>query len=139
MAALTLKEIVERLGGEAVGEVGEPLTGVGPLDSAGPRHIAFLSNPRYRSRLASTGAGAVILGPGDRDAAPIPHIVTDNPYAYYARTVLLFNPEPVAVPGIHATAVVDPEAQVAPSAQIGPFAVIGAGSSIGDGVRIGAG
>ena len=139
MAALTLKEIVERLGGEAVGEVGEPLIGVATLDSAGPRHIASLSNPKYRSRLASTGAGAVILGPGDRDAASIPHIVTDNPYAYYARTVLLFNPEPVPSPGVHPTAVVDPKAQVAPSAEVGPCAVIGAGSSIGDGVRIGAG
>jgi hypothetical protein len=36
VTALTLREIVERLGGEAVGEVKEPLTGVASLDSAGP-------------------------------------------------------------------------------------------------------
>jgi UDP-3-O-[3-hydroxymyristoyl] glucosamine N-acyltransferase len=136
--ALTLREIVERLGGEAVGEVKEPITGVSTLDSAGPRQIAFLANPRYRSRLASTGAGAVILGPGDRDAASVPCIVTDNPYAYYARTVALFNPEPPARPGIHPTALVDPAATVAPSAEVGPYAVIGA-ARIGDGARIGAG
>ena len=138
MTALTLREIVERLGGEAVGEVAEPLTGVSTLDSAGPGHITFLANPKYRSRLGSTGAGAVIVGPGDRDAATIPRIVTDNPYAYYARTVALFNPEPPARPGIHPTAQVDPQATVAPSAEVGPYAVIGA-ARIGDGARIGAG
>src|SRR5438132_13712332 len=90
MAALTLREIVARLGGEAVGEVGAPLTGVATLDSAGPGDIAFLANPKYRGRLASTRAGAVILGPGDRDAAAMPRIVSDNPYAYYAKTVALF-------------------------------------------------
>src|SRR5258706_1192263 len=136
---LPLREIVERLGGEAVGEAAPPLTGVGTLDSAGPGQVTFLSNPKYRGKLAGTRAGAVILGPGDRDAATIPHIVTDNPYAYYARTVLLFNPESAPTPGVHATAVVDSAAQLAPSAEVGPFAVIGAGSSIGDGVRVGAG
>jgi len=138
VTALTLREIVERLGGEAVGEVKEPLTGVASLDSAGPRHIAFLANPKYRGRLATTGAGAVILGPGERDAARMPRIVTDNPYAYYARTVALFNPELPATAGVHPTAQVDPAAVVAPSAEIGPHAIIGA-ARIGDGARIGAG
>jgi UDP-3-O-[3-hydroxymyristoyl] glucosamine N-acyltransferase len=136
-AALTLKEIVERLGGEAIGEVGAPLTGVATLDSAGPDEIAFLANPKYRSRLSSTKAGAVILGPGDRDAADMPRIVTDNPYAYYARTVALFHPEPRWSPGIHPFAQVDGSANVDASAEIGAFVVIGAGASIGEGARIG--
>ena len=71
--AFTLAEIVARLGGEAVGEVSAPLTGVATLDSAGPGEIAFLANPRYRGRLATTRAGAVILGPGDRDARSEEH------------------------------------------------------------------
>ncbi|MGE5617011.1 MAG: LpxD N-terminal domain-containing protein, partial [Bacillota bacterium] len=104
---LTLREIVEHLGGEAVGEVAEPLTGVATLDSAGPRDIAFLANPKYRSRLASTAAGAVILGRGDRDTVSLPRIVADNPYAYYARTVALFHPEQPAAAGVHASAHVD--------------------------------
>ena len=137
--SLTLRQIVERLGGEAVGEVAEALTGVATLDSAGPREIAFLANPRYRSRLASTKAGAVILGPGDRDAASIPRIVAENPYAYYARTVALFHPDAPAVAGVHPTAQVHADARVARSAEIGPYVVIGALARIGDGARIGAG
>ncbi len=81
MAAFTLREIVARLGGEAIGEVSAPLTGVATLDSAGPSDLAFLANPKYRSRLGATRAGAVIVGARDRDAASVPRIVSDNPYA----------------------------------------------------------
>ncbi|HSN21538.1 MAG TPA: UDP-3-O-(3-hydroxymyristoyl)glucosamine N-acyltransferase [Usitatibacter sp.] len=135
---LTLRDIVGRLGGEAVGEAAAPLTGVATLDSAGPRDIAFLANPRYRGKLASTRAGAVILGRGDRDAARIPRIVSDNPYAYYARTVALFHPAPAVVPGVHPTAQVDPSARVDPGAQVGPFAVVGPRASVGRGAYVGA-
>lgn len=135
--ALTLKEIVASLGGEAVGEVAAPLTGVATLDSAGPAEIAFLANPKYRARLASTKAGAVILGPGDRDAAAIPRIVSDNPYAYYARTVALFHPERPASPGIHPFAQIDASANVDAYSEIGAFAVIGPGCTVAKGARIG--
>ena len=135
---LTLADIVARLGGEAVGEVPEPLTGVATLDSAGPSEIAFLANPKYRSRLATTRAGAVIIGPGDREAAQRPRIVSDNPYAYYARTVALFHPPRAARPGVHPTAQVAKDARVGANVEIGPFAVVGAGSEIGEGCSIGA-
>ncbi len=133
---MTLREIVARLGGEALGEADLPLTGVATLDSAGPSHIAFLANPKYRSKLATTRAGALIVGRGERDAVAIPRIVSDNPYAYYARTVALFHPEEAAVAGVHPSAAVEPSAQVDASAQVGPFAVVGAGARIGPGARI---
>ncbi len=136
--AFTLREIVARLGGEAVGEVPAPLTGVATLDSAGPNHISFLANPRYRGRLATTRAGAVILGLGDRDAASMPRIVSPNPYAYYARTVALFNPEPEIRPGVHPTAQIEAGARVDAGAEVGPYVVIGAGASIARGARLGA-
>jgi UDP-3-O-[3-hydroxymyristoyl] glucosamine N-acyltransferase len=66
----------------------------------------------------------------------MPRIVCDNPYAYYARTVALFHPEPAITPGIHPFAQVDASANIAPSAQIGAFVVIGAGATIGENVRI---
>ena len=135
--ALTLAEIVARLGGEAVGEVAVPLTGVATLDSAGPRQIAFLTNPRYRARLETTRAGAVILAPGDREAASIPRIISDNPYAYYARTVALFHPARAVVPGIHPTAQVAADATVAAGVEVGAFAVIGPRCIVGEGAAIG--
>ena len=148
---MKLADIVAKLGGEAVGEVSAPLTGVATLDSAGPGQIAFLANPKYRNRLASTRAAAVIVGPGDRDAATTPCIVSENPYAYYAKTVALFNPEPPVKGSIHPFAQIDATANVDAHAEIGPFVVIGpranvaAGASIGahcvlgEGVQVGAG
>ena len=135
---LTLREIVARLGGEAVDDAGKALTGVATLEAAGPAEISFLANPRYRSKLSATRAGAVILSPADRDAVRIPRIVSANPYAYYARTAALFHPEEPPTAGIHATAQVDPAAQVDASAEIGAFAVIGPGACVGPGARIGA-
>ncbi|HEX4943994.1 MAG TPA: UDP-3-O-(3-hydroxymyristoyl)glucosamine N-acyltransferase [Usitatibacteraceae bacterium] len=137
--AFTLQEIVRRLGGEVAGDASVTVNGVAAIDEAGPGEITFLANPRYRSRLAATRAGAVILGPRDRDATAIARIVADNPYAYYARTVALFNPPRVVVPGTHPTACVDPGARVAASAEIGPFAVIAAGARVGERACIGAG
>jgi len=134
---LTLSEIVAKLGGEAVGDSGAALTGVATLDSAGPTEIAFLANPKYRAKLATTRAGAVILGPGDRDAGSMPRIVSTNPYAYYARTVALFHPGEPVKPGIHPFAQVDAAANVDAYAQVDAFAVIGPRCEIGKGVRVG--
>ncbi|APV52112.1 UDP-3-O-(3-hydroxymyristoyl)glucosamine N-acyltransferase [Betaproteobacteria bacterium GR16-43] len=134
----SLREIAAHLGGEVIGEAAAPITGVATLDSAGPTQIAFLANLRYRSQLDRTHAGAVILGPDERDATALPRIVTDNPYAYYARTVALFNPPPAVKAGRHPTAQIDPEAIVASTAEIGPFAVIGHGARIGERTSIGA-
>ena len=135
---MKLADIVAKLGGEAVGEVPAPLTGVATLDSAGPGQIAFLANPKYRSKLATTRAAAVILGPGDRAAAATPCIVSSNPYAYYARTVALFHPEAPVKGSIHPFAQIDGTANVDASAEIGPFVVIGPRASVGAGASIGA-
>ncbi len=113
-ASLTLREIVDRLGGEVAGDDALAISGVATLEAAGAAEITFLANPRYRSKLASTRAGAVILAPRDRDATAIARIVADNPYAYFARTLALFHPPRAAVAGVHAAAVVDPSALVAP-------------------------
>lgn len=139
LVSLTLEQIAGRLGGEVAGDGTRAVTGVATLDDAGPDEIAFLANPRYRARLATTRAGAVILGPRDRDATDLPRIVAENPYAYYARTVALFHPARAASPGAHPAAVVDPSATVAPTAEIGPGAVIAAGARVGERARIGAG
>jgi len=137
--SLTLDEIAERLGGEVAGDGKRAVTGVATLDDAGPGEIAFLANPRYRPRLAATRAGAVIVGPRDRDATDLPRIVSDNPYAYYARTVALFHPPRAARPGVHPAAVVDPSASVAASAEVGPGSVIGALARVGERTVVGAG
>ena len=134
-----LSDLISRLGGEAIGEVLTPLKGVGTIEGASGNHITFLVNPKYRSALARTMAGAVIVGEKDRDITSKPRIVAANPYAYFARVAQLFSPAVRHPAGIHASAVVDPAATVAASASIAEFVSIGAHAVIGERVRIGAG
>jgi UDP-3-O-[3-hydroxymyristoyl] glucosamine N-acyltransferase len=138
-SGVTLGELAARFGGEVRGDGGVRLRQVATLESAGPEHIAFLANPKYRAQLASTRAGAVIVPPQAATATALPRIVCDNPYAFYAKVAGLLNPAAYAPPGVHPTAVVGPGAEVADSAGIGPLACVGAGARIGDGARVGAG
>jgi len=133
--ALRLDEIVARFGGEIVGAGDTVISRIAALDLAGPGDLAFLSNPKYRARLAQTRASAVIMAP-PADDAPVAAILTPQPYLYYARVAQWLNPPAAVVPGIHPSAVVAGE--VAASASIGPQVVIGRGARIGEGVVIGA-
>jgi UDP-3-O-[3-hydroxymyristoyl] glucosamine N-acyltransferase len=127
----------------AAGEVAPvdlSLTGVAPLQTAGPHEVSFLDNRRYISALKETHAGAVIVHPDMRDRVPptsIP-IVTEAPYEGWARVAALFHPEPAASPGIHSSAIVDAGARVDPLAEIGPFCVVEADAEIGPRCRLGA-
>ena len=120
---------------------GPQLSGIAPLQAAGPQHVSFLDNRRYLDQLRSTRAGAVIIRSDMLDAVPpgVATLLTPEPYAAWARIAALFHPAPAVRPGIHPSAVIDPAAQVDASAEIGPLAVIGARAEIGPGCRIGAG
>lgn len=115
------------------------LTGVAPLQTAGPSDVSFLDNRRYAAAMEETRAGAVIVHPDMLDrvpAATIP-IVTSAPYEGWARVATLFHPEQCSSPGIHPSAFVDAQALVDPLAEIGPFAVVEVGARIGAGCRLG--
>ena len=135
----TLGAIVERLGGELVGDAETVVRQVAPLSSALSGHISFLSNPKYRRQLQGCKAGAVILGIAERDATNLPRILSDNPYAYFAKVSALLNPRLAETPGIHSTAIVDQTATIPASATIGAYVIVGAGVKIGEHTVIGAG
>jgi UDP-3-O-[3-hydroxymyristoyl] glucosamine N-acyltransferase len=117
------------------------LTGVAPLQAAGPTQLSWLDNKRYAALLTQTKAGAVILHPDMRANLPpgCVAIVTAEPYLGWARAAALFHPPPPAEPGIHSTAVIAPGSRIDHTAEIGPFVVVGAAAEIGPRCRIGAG
>ena len=135
----TLAEIVSRLGGELIGDPDVMVTRVATLDGATSDSITFLANEKYTSQLTSTRAGAVVVGPAFRDCVTVPHLVAENPYAYFAKVSALLNPLPAMVPGVHATAVVHESAIVDGTAEIGPMCVIDQDARIGARVRLGSG
>lgn len=135
-------DIVAALGGELLGDPGTPVDRIGPLESATPTTIGFVSNPRYRAQLAASAAACVIVAPALRDeaAARGTTIVVPDPYLYYARLTQWWaaRVRPRPAPGVHPSAVVDPAALVAASASVGPLAVVEAGARIGEDAVIGA-
>ena len=135
----SLAAVAEAAGG-TVAASARLLTGVAPLQSAGPDQVSFLDNRQYTPLLAQTRAGAVIVHPDLASQVPpgSAAIVTAEPYLGWAGVAALFHPPPPVHPGIHPAAVVDPAAQVDPTAEIGPLAVIGAGAIVGPRCRIGA-
>ena len=109
------------------------LSGIAPLQTAEPDQISFLDNRKYVAALEATRAGAVIVHPDL--AARVPStavaIVTSDPHPAWARVATLFFPLPPAVPGIHPSAIVAPDADIDPTAEVGPLCVIGSGVRIG--------
>jgi len=115
------------------------LTGIAPLQAAGPNEVSFLDNRRYASTLEKTGAGAVIVHPdmvGRVPPSTIP-IVAAATYEGWARVAALFHPSPPPCPGIHPTAFVAPGAAVDLTTEIGAFSHVEEGAQIGRGCRIG--
>ncbi len=115
------------------------ITGVAPLQSAGPSEVSFLDNRRYAGLLTATKAGAVIVHPDFVAQVPAGTVAlpTATPYVAWAKVATLFFPPPPPQPGIHPAAIVDAGAEVDDTAEIGPGAVIGANASVGPHSRIG--
>jgi UDP-3-O-[3-hydroxymyristoyl] glucosamine N-acyltransferase len=116
------------------------LTGVAPLQIAGPAEISFLDNARYACLLDSTGAGAVIVQSemADRVPAGVVPVVVASTTESWVRVAQLFHPSFPLHAGRHPTAFVAPGASVCPTAEIGPFAYVGERAQIGPRCRIGA-
>ncbi|HJV87120.1 MAG TPA: UDP-3-O-(3-hydroxymyristoyl)glucosamine N-acyltransferase [Noviherbaspirillum sp.] len=140
-----LQQLVERLGGQLIGDADTEVVGIAPLDTADTSHVTFLSNPKLRAQAAQTKAAALILSPADDPAISGIYkgarIVTSNPYAYFARVAQFFAELAAipVIPGIHPSASVHPDAKVDPGAYVGPHTSIDAGASIADGAVIDAG
>ena len=140
-----LGELVERLGGQLVGDPNLEVSGIAPLADATGSDISFLSNSKLRAQAAQSGAAALIVAPADDAGVAETYrgarIVTANPYVYFARAAQYFaalDAVPPA-PGIDPSASVAAGASVDPSAHIGPQVTILDGAVIGAGVVIEAG
>jgi UDP-3-O-[3-hydroxymyristoyl] glucosamine N-acyltransferase len=129
---MKLKDIAARLGAKL-----EPpgidleITGVAPIESAGPGEISFVANPRYAARARTTRASALIV----EEVFPAidkPSLRTKNPHYLYAKAAELFYRPPLYEPGVHPTALVHASARIGQNAAIGAYVVIDAGVKIGD-------
>ncbi|MGB0133843.1 UDP-3-O-(3-hydroxymyristoyl)glucosamine N-acyltransferase, partial [Dokdonella sp.] len=140
-AEFTAADIASRFELELEGNQALVIRGVGTLASAQADQISFLANARYRSQMATSNAGAIIVRKGEAIAAGLAAatlLIAADPYVAFARVAALFERVSTAKPGIHPSAVVSDSARIAASASIGPHCVIEDGAIIEDGVDLGA-
>lgn len=135
---ITLKALVETLGGELIGDDLE-VNRVASIANAEVGSITFITDTKYRKSLADTKASAVILAEENSAFSTLPRIVTDNPYAYFAKVSALLNPKDDVTKGIHPRAFVGTDSKISASCSIGPNVVIGQNVSLADDVVVGAG
>lgn len=147
--SLSIREIVDQLGGELIGNGDVNIKQIAPLDRARADQIGFVVHAKYRQALETTSAGAVIIPPALAEVTDLPRIVVRDPYLYFAQVAQLLNPAVPSYNGVHGSAVVlsllpssvvvAPLAFVGENCVIGEGAVIGPGCVIESGCRIGAG
>ncbi len=151
LKGMKLKEICEHLDGDLSGDGDIEITGVSGIKEALPTQITFVAHPKYLAAIATTQAGAIIIGQGVSGNNGKPTIRVENPYWAFVRVLEMFSwdKDHRALPGIHETAIIGKNvklgvdvsiqafAYIADSVEIGdntviqPFAYIGEGSKIG--------
>jgi UDP-3-O-[3-hydroxymyristoyl] glucosamine N-acyltransferase len=142
-AAVTVAEIVARLGGEVHGDATRRIDCLASLAAAQPSAITFLASARHATAALESRAGAIVVSPALADAlAPsMVRVLTADPYLYYARLSQWFESlmHPPRTPGIDPTACIAASARIDEAARIGPHAVIEAGAQVAADCDIGAG
>ncbi|NDF12956.1 MAG: UDP-3-O-(3-hydroxymyristoyl)glucosamine N-acyltransferase [Proteobacteria bacterium] len=150
----TLAEVARACGGKLHDEAKASMRikDLSPLSTADTGDLSFLDNKKYVEAFQKTKAGACIIHSQYIPKAPtsMALIVSDNPYASYARAATLFYPHYSPIESriseratIHPSAQIGEQAEIEAGAVIGANAVIGekclirANSVIGDGVIIG--
>ncbi|MGY6568066.1 MAG: UDP-3-O-(3-hydroxymyristoyl)glucosamine N-acyltransferase [Salinarimonas sp.] len=147
-AAISLAEIAAIASFElpADADPDQPITGVAPLESAGPHDVAYMDNPKYVDMLTRTRAGLLLLSPKFASAAPqgVVVIQLNNPYPAFAAIIGHLYPAAIrpgstfGATGISPGSVVHPTARLESGVTVDPGAVIGPGAEIGEGSVIAA-
>lgn len=135
---ISVGELAQALGAEALGDGSVRLDGAAEPDKAGPSQIALAMSPAFAEGLRLGAARAAVVWPGaDWEALGLEAAIV-APRARYlmAGVTHAFDIAPRIAPGIHPTAVIDPSAEIGEGAAIAPFVVIGENVRIGPNARI---
>jgi len=123
----TLKELCRAAEGELSGPPDLRITGVASLGSATKDEIAPVESIKWLEAALASKAGALLAHKSlARKLEGRPAILSPFPLAALNKVIdLLGLVPPPRPPGIHPTAIIDPEAKLGPDVAVGPFAVIG--------------
>lgn len=138
--AYSIRQIAAALDARAFGDLDVEITGAAEPAMAGPGDLALAMQPHYAEGLAQGQACAALLWEGaDWQGLGLKAaLVAQRPRFAMAHLTALLDPGPQIAPGVHPSAVIDPDATIGARAAIGPLVVIAAGVQIGTNARIAA-
>lgn len=141
MAEFRLKQLADHIGGTLKGNADLVISSIAPLEKANATQITFISNPKFRSQLKNSQAGAIIITEADLDFCEKDQnvIVVKDPYLSYALLAQFMDSTPKAASNIATSAIIAEDAKLGNNVSIGANAVIENGVELGDDVIIGAG
>ncbi len=126
----SLNEIAAFLGGRVNGDGSVVIEQIRGIDEAGPGDITFVANEKYRKRLKTTQASAVIVAAGVICEGKN-LLIVDEPYSSLGKLLELYYPEEDDPTGIDAEARIEKGAVVSPEASVYPGVYIGSGARVG--------
>lgn len=130
----TLEEIARIVDGQLIGPGDLLITDAVPAGDSGPTAITFAESEVYLKWVEESDVAAVLVGKDVESTKP--HIRCDDPRRAFVRILATLIRELPLASGIHATAIVSPDAVVHPSAKIGPYCVIERGVIIEEDARV---
>ncbi|HUA20184.1 MAG TPA: UDP-3-O-(3-hydroxymyristoyl)glucosamine N-acyltransferase [Bryobacteraceae bacterium] len=134
---MRVEEIASHLKATWEGDGALEITGAASLESAAPHEISFVGSRKAAAQAVQSAAGCLLV---TKDFPPGRSVIrVGDPRAGFAAVIGLLYPSAPVVPGIHASAVIAPDAVIPASAEIGPHVTIGPGARIGERSRIGPG
>lgn len=135
MKQYKLSEIITLFGGVLQGE-DITVSSVKPMHLAQATDITFVTHKKYKDKLASCLAGAIIINQKEAQNVKIPAILSNNPYWYFSKLSALFYP-PESLPiHIHQKASIDPTSVIGDACAISENVVIGAQVVLGSHCQI---
>ena len=136
----SLQELATHIGATLRGNADVVVENIAALDKANGHQITFISNPKFRERLAQSQAGALVVSPADVEFCNEQSnlLIVPDPYVAYAKLAQYMDSTPKAASQIHPRAVLFEKVFLGENVSIGANAVIEEGAQLGDNVVIGA-
>ncbi|GAB4171709.1 MAG: UDP-3-O-(3-hydroxymyristoyl)glucosamine N-acyltransferase [Calditrichia bacterium] len=135
----TVGQIASFVGGTVEGDPDRKISGINKIEDAGSHELTFLANPKYKSLIYSTNAGAVLVKEDEMFTQGISAslIRVKDPYFTFVKLLERFIPvERNLETGISEMSFIHPEAQLGEDVSIAPFVYVGKNVVVGNGTQL---
>ncbi len=115
----TLSEVAAILGGRISGDGGILIERIRGIDDAGEGDLTFAANSKYKKKIETTGASAILVA-SETACAGKNLLIVEEPYIALGRLLALFHPEEEEEAGINEHACIEAGASISPDAVVYP-------------------